>query len=287
MAETMVWVEPDGTTRDLTAGVDTKVLSGRVGAFMPPVAFVEDTVPLQPGARLREVRFRPREVDLVMMAQAASASALRTLLRSSLHWFDPTRGEGTLRVQVDGGIERELRCRYAGGLELSESQRENGRIWQKFVLTLRAVDPFWYGRNAIVATYLAATGGSFFPILPLRLASSTIFADAIVTNAGDVEAWPVWTITGPGSGLVLSNQTTNKRLALTQALLGGETVTIDTRPGQKTVRKNDGANLFGSLSSDSSLWSLQVGDNSIRVELSGSTTASSVVLSYYTRYLGA
>ena len=71
-------------------------------------------------------------------------------------------------------------------------------------------------------------------------------------------------------------------------LLGGESVTIDTRPGAKTVTKQDGSSLFGQLAFPPQLWSLAQGSNSVRIEFTGaSASASAVTLSYFKRYLSA
>jgi hypothetical protein len=62
-------------------------------------------------------------------------------------------------------------------------------------------------------------------------------------------------------------------------------VTIDTTQGVKTVRNASGVSLYGSLTSDSTLWSLAVGTNAIVVQLDGASTASAVQLSYRRRWL--
>lgn len=290
--EVLTWVEPDGTTHALnyaTAGIGLRKEGsiGRNGAFMPPVAFVEDLVPNQAGSRLRAVRIRPREVDLPIYCEAADEATLRTTLRSILGWFDPQRGDGTFRVQAPGGDVRQLVCRYAGGLEMVESGQQGGVTWQQFVLILRAVDPYWYAPNAISKTYLLATATtSFFPIFPLRLSGSTVFADDSVVNGGDVEAWPVWTVVGPGSSIYLRNLTTGQFINVNTTLATGEILTVDTRPGKKSIKKSDGTNLFGSMSSDSAMWSFARGTTAIRVEMASSTVDSSVSYSYFPRYLG-
>jgi hypothetical protein len=108
-----------------------------------------------------------------------------------------------------------------------------------------------------------------------------------VTNAGDVEAWPVWTITGPGSGIVLRNLTTGQSMDFgVGALAAGNTVVVDTRPGAKTAVANGSINVFPFLSAASVLWSLQRGANAVRLEMSGAIAgASGLSLAYRPRYL--
>jgi hypothetical protein len=80
--------------------------------------------------------------------------------------FNPLKGDGKIKSISPDGSQREISCRYQGGLEIEES----GRIWEKFVLVLKAFDPFWYDSSTIVQTFnINESPGTFFPILPLRL----------------------------------------------------------------------------------------------------------------------
>jgi hypothetical protein len=284
--EIISWIDADGTEYDLTSG-NYRVLMGAEGRFMPPFSFAEETVPFQYGSVLRQVTIQPREVDLPLLVKATDRIELRLRLRELLHVFNPVRGDGKLRVTAPDGSQRELYCRYIGGLEISESTDSKGPSWQKLILVLKAFDPFWYDTITNVRTFTAGEPATFFPFFPVRLSSSTVFADTSVENTGDIETWPEWIITGPGSDIYLRNLTTGEILHLNTTLQEGETITIDTRPGKKTVKKSDGTNLFGSLSDDSSLWALRQGNNNIRIEMSSATGNSSVQLSYRNRYLGA
>jgi hypothetical protein len=285
MSETLSWVDPDGNEYALTGSGAIELLVGRQGALMPPVAFSEEEVPSYPGARLREARHGVRDVDLPLCITAASELALWEARRAWAYRFDATRGDGKLRSTGPDGSQRDLTCRYSGGLQGNEGLDVSGAYWMEFVATLRAVDPYWYGRNAVLTSFVLGSLSGWFPMFPLRLASSSIFSDASLAVLGDKEAWPIWEVTGPGSALMLRNLTTGKLLSLSSALSAGEKVTIDTRPGRKSVTRGDGTNLFPYLDATSSLWSLRPGSNSLRVELSGATAASAVQLSYYPRYL--
>ncbi len=282
MPDTITWVDPYGVETVLT-GQDTREIErGALGLDMPPVSFIEDQVPLQAGARLRRVNVGVREVDLPLVLSAASSQALRTALRSLLRLLDPKRGTGRLRVQTEDGTERELSCRYAGGAE----GVGGSPAWRRVVLTFRAVDPYWYARQVTTATFDQGSElATFFPFFPLRLGSTPIFGDTVIDNTGDVETWPVWTLSGPGTDFTLHNLTTGESLILETTLNAGEIVTIDTRPGAKTVLKSDGTSLFGYLSTDSVLWALPLGISSIRLEVTAATAATSVQLQYQLRYL--
>ncbi len=286
MPETIEFIDPYNAPYSFTDNPRVGLLPGVQGRHMPPITHTEDEVPLQPGGRLRQVNIKTRELDLPILITGLSEMDVRTEIRTLEHLMNPLRGDGKLRVTAPDGSQRELTCRYLSGLQLNEEKLY--LLKQTAPLVFRAPDPYWYDTQTNVFTYV--TGGqpaTFFPFFPLRLSSSTVFTDASVSNLGDVEAWPEWIITGPGDSITLRNLTTGETITLNTTIGTGEQITIDTKPGKKTIRKNDGTNLFGSQSFDSSLWALQPGSNSIRIEVSNTTTASSVQLSYRNRYLGA
>ncbi len=284
--ELVSWVDPAGTVTLLNDGSVLDVGWGLQGRFMPPVEFVEDDVPNQDGNQLREVRVRPREVALPLDVQGADAADLRIQLRSLLRMFNPKRGNGRLRVTSPDGTVRELTCRYRQGLELQEAF-EAGLGTQRSVVVFRANDPYWYDTAPTSVTYRTAPASPFLgdPFLPLRLSSDTILGEQTVTNDGDVLAWPVWTVHGPATSVRLTNVTTGLVIDLPVALTATQSVVIDTRPFRKTVRRDDGTNLYGSLTDASALWPLPEGASTVRAELPGATSATYVTLVYARRWL--
>ena len=275
MSDGLTWIDTDGVEHDLRSFADgAEILDRGVrGRFMPPVKIIEAETPGQPGSRRREVRHLARDIAVPLYVEGESASALRGTVRDWLRRFDAVLGNGRLRATPPIGGQREIACCYEDGFEGDEGTNGAGLHWQTATLLFHAFDPYWYDVSPIVVSWtLGATPATFFPFFPLRLTSSEVFADAVVSNGGDVEAWPVWTITGPGSSIVLRNLTTGKLLNLSTVLTAGETATIDTRPGAKTVVKNDGSNLFPDLLSDSSLWPLVQDSNSVRVEMASATS---------------
>lgn len=285
--ETFTWIDADGAEQplDIDEGVDVEW--GVIGRFMPPVDFIEEEVPLEDGVRVRRPKVRARDLVLPITVMGATEVELRTRIRTWLSRLNPTRGAGRLRVTAPDGSQRELHCYYADGMQGNESIDEAGLVWQRFAVMLRAGDPYWYDSSTVVVPFTTGEAATFFPIFPLRLSGSEVFAETTVDNTGDVKTWPIWTITGPGSGLVLRNLTTGKELSLSRELSAGETITIDTSPGVKTITLNDGTNLMGEMDDGWSLWPIERGSNSIRIELTGATEDSSVMLVYRRRYLGA
>lgn len=282
--EPIEWISAEGTLTTLW------VQPGASGRFGPPVVIQEEEVPGFAGSQFREMRHGPRSFSLPLFIDATSESAKRTALRTLIRDMDASLGDGRLRVHSPAGDVREIVCRVTQGLELDEGAQDSYPGWQKLVPMFRAFDPYWYETSDTVATYTTGATATFFPIFPLRLSSSQVFADATANNPGDLETWPQWEITGPGSSIVVRNLLTGEFTNLTSGIGGvalgdGEKLYIDTRPGIKTVTKGDGTNLWPYLSTDSALWALGRGSIGVRVEMGGATTSSSVKLTYRPRYL--
>lgn len=277
-----MWIDADGGSTTLEVQWD---VSGR---FAPKPSFEEDGVPGQPGMRFRAVRHELREFVLLVDVVGSSESDLRTQVRDLVAKMDPTRGPGKVRITAPGGDQREISCFYAAGLDLDEKLGSSSGLYSESApIVFRAHDPYWYAISDVVADFAIETAPVFFPIFPLRLTASEIAVDTTVTNSGDVETWPVWTITGPGSGIALHNLTTGKAITMPGVTLtNGESIEIDTRPGAKTVLRNDGTNMWPYLSTTSSLWPLVRGSNAVRLEMTGAVVGvSKLRISHRPRYL--
>lgn len=107
-----------------------------------------------------------------------------------------------------------------------------------------------------------------------------------ITNAGDVEAWPIWTITGPMTQLRAWNQTLGTRFALTYTLSDQQTITITTdRP---TVRGPGDSNLSKHIdwfnTAGTELWPLADGPNVVGLEVDGASANTSVRMAFTPRF---
>lgn len=289
MSEIVEWIDADGVSLTLNSPSVTlyQVDWDVTGRFMPRIETQVDEIPGRAGALLRDTRHGIHEFVLPLSIAASSEANLRSVLRDLVDRMDPTRGVGKIRVTSPIGDQREINCVYAAGLEMAEREGVSGPEYQECPLAFTAHDPYWYDPSPAEQSFSVTDTPDFFPILPVRLTSSELVADGVATNSGSVDAWPVWTITGPGSSITLRNLTTSKFLTLDGVTLqAGESAVIDTRPGYRTVTQNDGTNLYPYLTLFSTLWPLARGANSVRLEMTGVDAAvSELTLSYYQRYL--
>jgi len=142
---------------------------------------------------------------------------------------------GTLRVTAPDGTQRSVRARvtddgYTMDYDPDDVHEED------FSLSMTADDPWWkgpqitvpYGIQGTATPYYGATG--YGP--PFYISAGNSAAGQPITNPGDVEAWPVWTITGPVSTFTITHPDGGV-VSGTPNLLAGEQLVIDTRPGVK------------------------------------------------------
>lgn len=273
------WIDAAGNVTDLNDWVTTWATKGKKNFFAPPMQINSYEVPLTPGEAFSSVEVRPRQLDFPMLIAAQTHAEFISKMRTLVSAMNPDKGEGTLRVGHDGATARELKCRYVSGLEGSGSGKGWGPSSGLVIVSLRASDPFWYELVSVTSTYILGAPVTFFPFFPLRLSQSGIFTEPSVTNSGDHTAWPVWTITGPATSVIVHNLTTGFSLTVNLTVPAATTLTIDTRPGRKTIQMN-GQNYFSAMSSDSVLWGLARGANNLQIILNDADGNSSVQLSY-------
>lgn len=251
------------------------------GRMLPPVSVQTAKLPLAGGSRFRTARHDERVVLVPVVVPGPQDG--RAELRSWARALDPTKGEGTLTV-VDGPYAgRQLSCVYDGGLETFQEQYPGLGLT---TLAFRAADPYWYDstENQITLT----TGGDrlWFPFPPLVLSPMEVWGGATITNVGDVGAYPVFTIEGPGDVLTVTNETTGEWWEMRYRFFAGETLVVDTRPGRKSARL-DGANVFVGLWPESVLFPFAAGPNQITIALTEASGDTSVRITWRNRWLAA
>lgn len=290
MSRQIQWLAPNGTTLTLTdPGSGYKILAdATTGLDAPPYRFVTQQYAGLDGITVLDVTANSREVVLGMLINAPDPATLKARCRALVHAMRPKLGPGQLAVTDDDGTLRTLTCWYASGLEGVEARASKlpGQWW-KVAVHFLADDPWWYGPQQTLQAGLGAPT-AFFPIFPLVLSPSTIQGSFTVDlSDSDDGAYPAWTITGPGTELVLTNSTTGRSLTVNTTLTGTDTLVIDTRPNLQSVRKGDGTNVLGSVVGYPDLWPLEPAVNDISAVLTGATSASRISAVYSARYAGA
>lgn len=286
----ITYIDPAGTRWPMTdLAADWYTLAeGVSGLGATPYTLTSDPHP-RGGARLRHVQPQPRTIVWPVLVKGADHLAFTANWRALARAFTRTlrEGPGWLEVARPDGTARRIAVYYSQGWD-GQGRTATGITWDSAVVTLWCEDPYW--KDVQAQTVHRETGASVDYLAPYpSVSSSQVLGATTVTNPGDVDMWPEWTITGPASAITFTREDTGDSFTLTMtdtahgALLAGETVTISTDPPR--VRSGSGENLIGGLDWPSAvLWSLPPGETPVTFELAGATTGSAVDLTYYPRY---
>ncbi|WP_331764834.1 hypothetical protein [Streptomyces sp. NBC_01238] len=207
-------------------------------------------------------------------------------------------------VRLTGGATMPLRMKRPG----RPVKRLNGRLRKVDVeykqvihgyvpldIEFAAVDPTFYADEQTTTEIPLGwlTGGGFAApvVAPIFVQSGTTAADrpGWVTNAGTGSAWPVIRITGPVANVTVTHTPSGRQLAMPTLNLTSKNqwIEIDTRPGYRTVRRENGGNASSLLSPASriDLFSLPPGQSEMRWTGFDSTNSSRMRLTWRDAYI--
>lgn len=174
---------------------------------------------------------------------------------------------------------------------------ENGQRYQPAVLQAVAYNPLWFDPNggSYVFGLSISDNALLVPtVIPLFIGASELSQVDTIEYAGNFREYPVITVTGPVTDLVITNQTTGEKLDFTGVTIaGGDTYTIDLRYESKTLVDQDGVNKISELTSDSDFATfhlastLEVPDGRNTISAVGSTVTgeTAIAFSWKNRYL--
>lgn len=287
MPTRFAWRDPTGTETVLSDPASGyRDSRGRItavadwtGLGAPGYSFAEYPVPGLAGTRLQATVVGARDMALKTSFVVDSPDGVGPLVNE---WITRlASGPGTLVVYRAAGV-RSIGCAYAGGLD---SPTRTSPTSYQATFGLHAFDPYFVGAPAVPLTFAVASVGTFGPLLPLKIASSVVQSQQSALNVGDVAAYGVWTVTGPGGPLTLAAG--GSTLTWNGTLTAGQSLTIDTSPAAQSVTDSTGTDRYYQLDPTSRLWPLQPGNNNLTITLTGATTDSLVTLNYSPRYLSA
>lgn len=242
---TLTWTGADGQVWDLSDPSSGVVLSdgGITGLGMPPMTRYSATAPAVAGSRWKGWRVDEREVFLPVFIFSSSSSA-QWVSRDRAFWAGVRPDAyGVLTYSTADGESRSLRCRFSDDGTYSVSRDPNLTGWSLYGLTLVADEhPLWEGTRqrwefsaGTTAPFFSGAGGV------VTISPSQTLSDASVTNLGDVDAWPAWSVTGPVDQISLG--VGGGTVTYLAPVAAGQTVSIDTDPREMSVVDGSGVDL--------------------------------------------
>jgi phage-related protein len=275
----------DTVTLPLTLANGWAILPGVEGLDDPPRAIIEVEPATWDGSLFTGARYAAREVFLPLNYATSDTATLRAITRSLAALLDVKRGPVTLEVAHLDGTRRYIEGYPSTPFGSPLTSREATR-WRQFGITLRCMDPFWYAAEQTLTFQLGGEPAEFLgdEFLPMQVNESQVLGDLTVTNPGDADAYPVWTLTGPCDDAEVSIGDT--LWAVPEGLTDSEVLIVDARRGQQTVTVN-GSPAWDYLGPGAQLGALAPGDNSLDVTVTGATAATVLTVEWRERWLTA
>lgn len=116
------------------------------------------------------------------------------------------------------------------------------------------------------------------PFFPVMLSSSTIQGARQITIQGDADAYPIWTVHGPGEDFEIINRSTGERFFLEGEI--DSPVTIDSRTEKLSAEGMSNMELWARVPRELSTFPLKPGRNDISFVIVNATEQSRVELRY-------
>jgi hypothetical protein len=230
----MLWTGYDGVSWDISGGHGGLcMLPGVRGLSMPAITHYKSRTAAVPGARWRGSSTNEREVFWPIQIYHDTSST-EWIARDRAFWntMQPHR-TGTWTVIQPSGDRRTLTLRFRDD-GTQTFQTDPAMVgWCNYGITLDAEQPYWAGTAQGKLWKGTGTAGNFLPGPPFTIASGAAAASAKMTNPGDVEAYPIWTLTGPltSASIAIDGRT----ITVPFAVPSGQTLVIDTNPNQLTA----------------------------------------------------
>lgn len=236
------WIGWDGSEWDLSHGLSGLALqAGTRGLLEPPFTRYATKPGAVSGSIHRGSTYDERDCFWPLLIKNGDGTQpWLDLNRRFWQTMDKDRPGRWVVTQSDGA-RRTLTVRFNG---LSEDALDDdlGLVArQKFGINLVAENPFWMGTTKQwTFTNEAAQGFYQSSGDPYYLSPSGTVASAEVSNVGDVDVWPVWTVFGPFSAVTVAG-------VGFPALADGEWIRIDTDPTDQVAWDNDDVDRTGEL----------------------------------------
>ena len=277
---------------------------------VPPVELASVSSPgLVSGSLRGKPRRQPKPIVVRVLVLADTPQRLYESLERLATAVDPvTPGssagrDSRLVVTRPDGTIRQLSARYSSGLE-TWPVITTGQTEVEVEILFRADDPHWTDLTLVgevVNFPVTSTGDQDTPFddpatafdeagTPFdgfRATAEEGTAVATLTNAGNAETWPIWTITGAATSVEVSNRTTGAVWRWEGNVAGTSELTVDTNDRFPSARLN-GANAWSGLAVGAkNLFPLIAGPNNIVVTVLGADTNTTLSCTWLPRWLSA
>lgn len=249
-----------------------QVMAGVTGLGLPSVVpqWLEGA---GDGATYRGRRVLPRDIDLPVYVDGGDREGLKDYMSQlALVLSDVS----TLRFIEDDNTSWSTDIVRTGGGGYVYGVDTTGEHNLLTVLTVRAGDPFWthsVASNQRIDNSSGGRGvlGSGVSLVNMRVSKSRAIGTMDFENIGDADAYPIWTVHGPGQNF-LAIGPDDKTFKWNGTLGANDVLTIDTKQG--LVFDQAGANRYAELDPAPKFWTIPPGTSQAVASLDNASSAS-------------
>ena len=300
MPEIDLFIADDGT-QIVLGGTRGRAVLTEEGTGMPPVEYITQRAPFQQGESVLDRFLRPRVIQLLVRHKFCSREAYWQGRQELLTALNKT---GVLRKIRHNGVKRDFSVRILEGPKFEASPPNTWQAWSyQEVLRFVAHNPVAFNPTQKSHTIEHPSAHPFpytFPFFfsdynsdltyPITYPIQFITWDYTeeVTYAGTWKDYPRVTINGPvGPRSYIENVTTGHSIVVQDYYVeDGDYIYFDLTTSTKTLRNSSGEDISEYASGDLAEFALEPGVNEIRARLDSGGGGSSVVLSWYERFIG-
>jgi hypothetical protein len=205
----------------------------------------------------------------------------------------------TAAVRGQGGTTMDLRLKFPGRdarvvrgrlRKLNPDMARSIHGWIPLDVEFQAQDHLYYADTSDTASLPLGgltEGGMTFPLtFPFTIADTVgaIGRPGFLTVTGTAPTWPVLRINGPCANPSVKHVATGRTLTVQGSLAAGEWVEIDTRPGWRTVLRDNGGGMPLTPQSRVDLFQLTPGLNEIHWTATDPTLTSTLAVTWWPAY---
>lgn len=242
----VIYKGTDGSLWNLNSGPVRLTDKGIQGLGNPELLFYKRETAFLDGQVVTGWKAKPRKVFLPLLL-GSGTTELEWLALERAWWAANGIGlYGSLLVTAPDGQTRTLDIRFeddgGGVLDVDPSWEALSVVGNNYT----ADEPWWYGPEFGQAFQVGSTTENFFggdaspsggP--PFIIGASNTLGAASFTNPGDLDAWPIYVITGPSTGF--SSTLAGGTVGGSIVVPAGATLTVDTNPTKMSALLKVGA----------------------------------------------
>lgn len=193
----------------------------------------------------------------------------------------PARLTLDLDVESEGGDRWWADVVRVGGGDWDWGVDTDGKSYIHTVFTFEAGDPYWTSEDQeskVISPEGVGLGllGPGISLTQLRVGSTAGFGEVSIYNSGEVEAYPVWTLTAPFSGFSVTSERGESLVWVGDTPKASGYIVVDTK--NATVVDETGANRYAELDPAPQFWNVQPGTTEASVVMSAAGGASKVTV---------